>query len=92
VALALDALRSRILESMMVGSEADPAILKGKEDLVVAVLLETDHRHLAHLPRLGGPQNLALNLYGQLFQSNFAVSRGAGETAQTSVTDHKRMK
>jgi hypothetical protein len=76
----------------MVGSEADPAILKGKEGLVVAVFLETSHRNLAHLPRLGGPQNLALNSSGQLLQSNLAVSSGAGETAQTSVTDHKRIK
>ena len=72
----------------MVGSEADLAILEGKEALVVAVFLETGHRHLAHLPRLGGPQKLALNLSGQLLQSNLAVSSGAGETVQTSVTDH----
>lgn len=84
----MEASRSRISESMTVGSEADPAILKGKEALVVAVFLETGHRNLAHLPRLGGPQNLALNSSGQFLQSHLAVSSGAGETAQTSVTDH----
>ena len=73
---------------MLVGFEADLAIVKGEEALVVAVFLETGHRHLAHLPRLGGPQNLSLNLSGQLLQSNLAASSGAGETAQTSVTDH----
>jgi hypothetical protein len=71
----------------MVGSKADPAILKGKEALVVAVFLATGQHHFAHLPRLGGPQNLALNFSGQLLQSNLAVSSGTGETAQTTVTD-----
>jgi hypothetical protein len=46
------------------------------------------YRNWADLPRLGNPQNLALNSSGKLLQSNLAVTSGTGETAQTSVIHH----
>jgi hypothetical protein len=56
--------------------------------------VETSHHIITWLTYQDGfPKNLSLIYYSswQLLQSTLAVSSGAGETSQKSVTDHKHV-